>query len=103
VKQGRSDTNLSTRGYNGGNVGGGKVEPRGMGRTPGVVAQIGNQKGDHVTEKRQASNDPLLPWVTKPVLPQPVGPTSGMGEGPGANRVVLSSGSQGLGTWPKRT
>jgi hypothetical protein len=62
-----------------------KAEPRSRAMSPGGVSQMG-------TAVDPRSVTPLVSGRGY----QPKGPTSNMGQGPGANRVVMRSGSQSL-------
>ena len=70
-----------------------KAEPRSRAISPAAVSQIGLKQGNHATDTgtfRRRSE----PLVVGRGYQTPVGPTSNMGQGPGANRTVYRSGSQ---------
>jgi hypothetical protein len=72
-----------------------KREPTARAKSPGGVGQIGNMQGNHVTS---TINTPYRGEGMErgPGYNAPVGPTSNMGQGPGANRTNHGqSGSQG--------
>jgi hypothetical protein len=61
-----------------------KQEPKTYKVDPGRVDQLG-----------QATHFAKGPLQTPGAYSNPVGPSDNMGQGPGANRVVMKSGSQG--------
>jgi hypothetical protein len=70
-----------------------KAEPKARAISPAAVSRIGLKQGNHVTGKGtvRVQNPPL---DVGRGYSTPVGPTSNMGVGPGANRAVYRSGSQ---------
>jgi hypothetical protein len=70
-----------------------KVEPRSRAISPGAVSKLGAMQGNHATNQGRNVNVPP-PKLDAGRGYQPVGPTSNMGVGPGANRTIYRSGSQ---------
>jgi hypothetical protein len=70
-----------------------KQEPRARAVSPAAVSQMGGHRGDHATESGK-----MLPGGGKSLYARPglnnVGPTP-CGEGPGAGRTVMPSGTVG--------
>jgi hypothetical protein len=63
-----------------------KQEPVAHAVSVGAVSRLGNMVGE---------GTPFKPLYSGPGYSKPVGPTNNMGVGPGANREVMRSGSQG--------
>ena len=71
-----------------------KVEPRPKIKSPAAVSYLGNAKGDHATDSGDFT--PNYPNMNLGNGFSPNGPVEGWdGVGPGAGRVIRSSGSQG--------
>jgi hypothetical protein len=82
------------RGVTGGGILGNKVsetnapkrEPIAHPVSPGAVSRLGAKVGPGTPEKNL--------YYNKVTASTPLGPTDGMAQGPGANRMVMPSGSQ---------
>jgi hypothetical protein len=72
----------------------GKAEPKPHAVNKNWVAQVGLSRGDHVTGQGKPLQDPRADPYKGRGYSGPVGPTSNMGQGPGANRTIYRSGSQ---------
>jgi hypothetical protein len=85
-KQGAADKNTRL---------GVKVEPRPYAIRPAGVAQVGVSIGTHVTGRGKEMFGAFERVKDGSGYSPPAGPTSGAGQGPGANRTTHPRGSQG--------